>query len=86
MITRLNKLGICLSHSKTTQIIKGLGEGYQNEVLQWKSLMEDEVPAVQDSPCSLITCSSDESENSSNAASESSDPMVEILSSSSSES
>ena len=40
-ITRLNKLGLCLSHSKVTRIIRELGDNYDNDVCVWKREAQD---------------------------------------------
>lgn len=38
---RLQKLGLCVSHWKTIQIIDFLGEGFDEEVLKWKANAEE---------------------------------------------
>ena len=37
---RLQKVGLCLSHGRTIKIVDRLGEGFNEKVLQWKSVVE----------------------------------------------
>ena len=39
---RLQKVGLCLSHGRTIKnlIVDRLGEGFDEKVLQWKSVVE----------------------------------------------
>ena len=48
MFTRLNKLGICLSHSRTIKIIKEFGDHYDSEVLFWKSALSQLPDILED--------------------------------------
>lgn len=37
---RLQKVGLCLSHGRTIKLVDRLGEGFDERVLHWKSLIE----------------------------------------------
>lgn len=41
MYQRLQKLGLCLSHSRTIKLIDLLGDQYDSVVKQWKTTAED---------------------------------------------
>ena len=37
---RLQKVGLCLSHGRTIKLVDRLGEGFDEQVLHWKSQIE----------------------------------------------
>jgi len=37
---RLNRLGLCLSHARTLQLVKSFSDGHDAEVLKWKLRLE----------------------------------------------
>ena len=50
---RLNRLGVCLSHSRTMQLVKWLGEDHDAEVKSWRQaieLLHTEEALVESSP------------------------------------
>ena len=51
--TRLNRLGICMSHQETVRKQKEMGESFDARVLQWKEAAEKEKATnnVQANPC-----------------------------------
>ena len=87
VLTRLNKLGLCVSPQKTDVLIKQLGENHDEVVLQWRKEAEQADQGLQCSASIVhnpppndglpMTSSSDDV-----PSSESSDiPFVDILSS-----
>ena len=55
--TRLNKLGLCLSHSRSIELIKELGSDHNRQVLEWKQKLEN----VTDNDCQVADVSMGES-------------------------
>lgn len=56
MFHRLNKVGVCLGHSKTIELIKQLGENHDKVVKGWKHALDvlraddHENPPTEDTP------------------------------------
>ena len=54
---RLQKAGICLSHSSTVKLVDKLGVHYNSEVMQWKQNTEAKIAAmkvnIEKSACTL---------------------------------
>ena len=41
MYERLQKLGLCLSHSRTIKLVDALGDNYDSKVKDWKAAAEE---------------------------------------------
>ena len=41
---------MCLSHSRTTKLIRQLGDGHDSAVLEWKTKAETRQPSIIDRP------------------------------------
>lgn len=65
---RLNRAGLCVSHSKGTRLIRLLGEDHDRKVLEWKARAEGKRVQVQASKVG----GNDRSEGDSDAESETS--------------
>ena len=57
MYDRLQKVGMCLSHSCTLKLVDKLGEGFDKKVLQWRSKAEASMDTIEDAVSSMCIIS-----------------------------
>lgn len=46
VFTRLQKVGLCLSHGSTIKLVDELGKGFNQRVLEWKADVESSIDAM----------------------------------------